>query len=257
LPAPSVLLKARIDQLIVLDDLALGGATPLSWFPIQADPSKGGSSLNDWLHLPWGAPEVMVLPGYHTVAENPAKRTARGAPGSEMFFSVMGMLASGSRTILLSRWRTGGQTGFVQELPQGPASDAYQRAMLVVMNSTLDLNAEPRIKKGTGNDAPKAESPFFWAGYMLIDPGEFVERKPGEPDDDESPPGGKVAPKPGQKAKIGEKAKPGAGPPPKPGDEFLPEGGDAITPPGESPQPEPPPAGAKPLKGKTKGRKPS
>jgi len=96
-----------------------------------------------------------------------------------MFLSVCGLMATGARTVLLSRWRTGGQTGytlvreFAQELPHATAAEAWQRAVLLTRDSRMDPHKEPRVKlKSAQNDAPKAEHPFFWAGYMLIDPGE-------------------------------------------------------------------------------------
>ena len=79
--------------------------------------------------------------------------------------------------MLLSRWRTGGRTSydlvreFAQELPHTTPADAWQRAVLVATDTRLNLEAEPRVKKETIDDPPKASHPFFWAGYMLIDPG--------------------------------------------------------------------------------------
>ena len=120
--------------------------------PIPVDKGKAGSALADWLALPWGGPEVMAFPGYHTLAENPMKRNHRVAAGTEMFLSACGMMATGARTILLSRWRTGGQSSydlvreFVQELPHTSPADAWQRAVLLESESRLNLDAEPRIK---------------------------------------------------------------------------------------------------------------
>jgi hypothetical protein len=39
------------------------------------------------------------------------------------------------------------------------------------MDSPLDAAAEPRLKKGSAGDAPKADHPLFWAGYLLVDSG--------------------------------------------------------------------------------------
>lgn len=103
-------------------------------------------------------------------------------PGNEIFLSVCGMMSTGTRTILLSRWRSGGQTSldlvqeFTQELPHTTPADAWQRAIQVVSNSPLNADAEPRIKKSSGEHAGKdgeqrAAHPFFWAGYLLVDSG--------------------------------------------------------------------------------------
>jgi hypothetical protein len=85
-------------------------------------------------------------------------------------------MANGARTILLTRWRTGGRTNFelvrefVQELPQIPATEAWQRACLLARESPLDASREPRLKKSDDAAAPPtADHPFFWAGYLLVD----------------------------------------------------------------------------------------
>ena len=49
-----------------------------------------------------------MLPGFHTAAEDALKRMNRVLPGNDMFLAVCGLMANGSRTLLLSRWRTGG-----------------------------------------------------------------------------------------------------------------------------------------------------
>ena len=62
-------------------------------------------------------------------------QTKKGsADGSDLFLSIMGLMSSGVRTVLISRWRTGGQTSydlvreFAQELPHTTPVDAWQRA---------------------------------------------------------------------------------------------------------------------------------
>ena len=110
-----------------------------------------------------------------------------GPPGNEIFLSVCGLMANGARTLLLSRWRTGGQSSFdlmrefVQELPRTSAADAWQRAILLTAGSRVNLEGEPRIKRAPTEDPPKANHPFFWAGYLLVDCGLPVEPKPEQP----------------------------------------------------------------------------
>ena len=133
---------------------------------------------------------MVVLPGFHTAAEDSLKRLRKGPPGNDVFLSVCGLMANGARTLLLSRWRTGGQTSFdlvrefVQELPRTSPADAWQRAVLLTAGSRLNLEAEPRLKRATADETPKAANPFFWAGYMLVDcgaPPEQPEPKAEEP----------------------------------------------------------------------------
>ncbi len=118
-------------------------------------------------------------------------------------------MANGSRTLLLSRWRTGGQTSFdlvrefIQELPNDSAADAWQRAVLLAMDSRVNFTAEPRVKRTPTDEAPKASHPFFWAGYMLVDSGAV----PRESDEEPNEPVIKIKPpKPPEKGKAKGKA---------------------------------------------------
>ncbi len=185
---PSSIYGTLFQRLIVLDDLELQDQGPYAWYPASFDRGKPGGSLADWLVLPWGGPDVVVLPGFHTTAEDSLKRLNRAMPGNDMFLAVCGLMANGSRTILLSRWRTGGQASFdlvrefAQELPRTSPSDAWQRAVLLAIDSRLNLASEPRIKRSGSNETPKAVHPFFWAGYMLVDCGTSPEKPEPEPD---------------------------------------------------------------------------
>jgi hypothetical protein len=80
---------------------------------------------------------------------------------------------------------------FTQELPHTAPSDAWQRAALLTSETRLDLTAEPRVVADANTDAPKAEHPLFWAGYMLIDSGVYAEGEtppaPGEKVVDKAP----------------------------------------------------------------------
>ena len=178
LPAPSATYATLLNRLIVLDDLGGVGETgPYGWAPLPMERGKPGNTLSDWISLPWGGPDQILLPGFHTAAEDSLKRMSHVAPGNEVFLSVCGLMASGARTVLLSRWRSGGQTSydlvreFAQELPHTTPADAWQRAVFVVADGRLNLDAEPRVKKAAVDEAPKANHPFFWAGYLLVDSG--------------------------------------------------------------------------------------
>jgi tetratricopeptide (TPR) repeat protein len=188
LPAASSLYARLLDRLIVLDDLTVSpDHMPYGWAPLPLDHNKPGGTLADWIALPWGGPEEIVLPGFHTAAEESLKRPGRAAPGSEIFLTVCGLMADGARTILLSRWRTGGQTSldltreFAQELPHTSAADAWQRAVLLVAGSRLNVEVEPRVKRATVDEPPRANHPFFWAGYLLVDGGAESPPEPAKP----------------------------------------------------------------------------
>ena len=183
LPAPSPVYKSLFDGLIVLDDLN-GTESAFGWSPIPLDKARAAGSLANWFSLPWGGPDYVILPGYHTAAETGLKRDASG---EDIFLSACGLMATGTRTILLSRWRTGGQTSldlvreFTQELPYSTAADAWQRSVQLVRESPINPSAEPRVKPSPQSELTTAEHPFFWAGYMLLDSGSLPER-PNQPD---------------------------------------------------------------------------
>jgi tetratricopeptide (TPR) repeat protein len=176
---PSGLQATLFKRLIVLADIPPADAGPYAWSPIPLDHNSPGSALASWCKLPFGRPDQIMLPGFHTSAENSLKRSAAGA---DLFYSVCGLMSTGARTVLISRWRTGGQSSidlvreFAQELPHTTASDAWQRSVLLVSDTTLDPSLEPRLNKTTSADPPKAAHPFFWAGFLLADTGAEPER---------------------------------------------------------------------------------
>ena len=155
-------------RLIVLDDLVAPSDDPYGWAPVPMDRGKAGGTLSDWLLLPWGGPDVIILPGFHTAAEDALKRAPPRSARQRVFLSVCGLMASGARTVLLSRWRTGGQTSFdlvrefAQELPHTTPADAWQRAVLLAVDSRLNLEAEPRHQaRGQRRTAQGSQSVFL------------------------------------------------------------------------------------------------
>ena len=175
LPAPANVYRMLLDTLVVLDDIRPGSG-PYDWSPTQTDKGKSGATLASWLSLPWGGPQVVILPGFHTMAESGLRKGT--AAGNDMFLTLCGLLSSGARTVLISRWRVGGQTTFdlmrefAQELPHAPAAEAWQRSVQICGEAPLDIEHEPRVKRTPGSsDSFKASHPFFWAGYMLVDAG--------------------------------------------------------------------------------------
>ncbi len=182
--APPTLLGKLFDELIVLDDLQ-GTYTPYTWSPLAW--GRTGTTIADWLNLPHRAPQLVVLPGYHTPTEN-ALRKGDGTPtGQEIALALTALQAVGSRTIVLSRWRTGGATmtsilkEFLQEYPQTSAAAAFQRALLLASSEPLDPNDEPRIQKKTPEKPIVKTHPFLWANMFLVDSGPFTEPEENAP----------------------------------------------------------------------------
>ncbi len=179
LPAAASTYISLFDRLVVYDDLTgTGEGKPYDWSPIAIDRGASSGTLGSWMKLPWAGPAEVLLPGFHTAAEKGLRRGKTQTDGDEVFLSVCGLMASGARTILLSRWRSGGQSSydlvreFAQELPHTSPTDAWQRSVQLAMQTPIDPEAEPRVKAAGLNDPPPAEHPFFWAGFMLIDTGD-------------------------------------------------------------------------------------
>jgi tetratricopeptide (TPR) repeat protein len=173
---PTWLFTTLFDRIVTLHDLSTREA-PYAFNPIAPVTSRGSSdSLNQWMTLPLAAPDQVILPGFHTAAEDAMDRSS-AADGNEMFLNVMAMMASGTRTMLVSRWRIGGQsaldfvTEFTRELDHTSPADAYQRAVFLAMEAELQGANEGRIQSGNGGEMIPGGHPFFWSSFALIDSG--------------------------------------------------------------------------------------
>lgn len=222
LPAGSAIYSSLFDQLIVMDDLNPAQHAGYNLAPLSLDRGKPLSTLDDWLGLPWRGPDQIMLPGFHTMAEHSlnAKKKVKLNPGEDLFVPACGLMGTGARTILLSRWRTGGASSFnlvrefAQELPHVTASAAWQRSVQLAMAEPLDPALEPRVNPKGGTLPETTAHPFFWAGYLLIDTGvppERSEKAPAEPPTVVKKPG-KAAARPAEAAGENPKEKPQARP---------------------------------------------
>jgi hypothetical protein len=193
LPAPSSVYSTLFDRLLVLDDIDVA-AGPLGWRPLRSrtgasaaasgalascvgEHAPGALGSDGWMSLPWGGPDQVMLPGFHTPAEHGLSDKEKNPGGLDVFLSTCGLMATGSRTILLSRWRTGGKTSvdlmreLAQELPQSGAAQAWQRSVLLCTEARLAPEQEPRVSLGPKAGMTSSSHPFFWAGYLLVDTG--------------------------------------------------------------------------------------
>jgi tetratricopeptide (TPR) repeat protein len=184
LPAASPLYGSLFDTLVVLDDVAGGeksrSADPAAyfqWSPIPLDRTRGVGSLAQWLAPPRLGASCILLPEFHTPAENSLRQLGAAPPGADLFLASCGLMAGGARTVLLSRWRMGGQSTdqlmrqFAEELPHASAADAWQRSVQILWQTPLDSADEPRLEHFAGPDGATARHPLFWSGYVLIDTG--------------------------------------------------------------------------------------
>lgn len=172
---PSSLLAKVWDQLVVIDDSEDANRGDVwSWSPAQADRSKPGSELAAWLRSPLGGPEVIYLPGFHTGAEDALKGNTTG---NDIFLTALGLMATGSETVVLSRWHSAGSAsiatveGIAKRISDMPASTAWQETMADVRKLSLDPKKEPRLKGSGATTTQTLDHPYFWADMMLIDTG--------------------------------------------------------------------------------------
>ena len=170
---PSNLVGSVSDEMIVWADVKQpnkGGV--FSMLPVQIDHGKEGSTLAGWMSLPLEGPEHIILPGY--TSDGAAGSRSRGN-GQDLFQVVCGLLASGSRTILISRWRVGGENSLAQtrdyasRLHQQRPLDAWTDSVKESRKRELNLDNEPRIKPEKLDQPITADHPFFWAGMMLVE----------------------------------------------------------------------------------------
>jgi len=187
-PIPTPLIGSFLDTLVVLNEINIDPNQPLAWSPMSQGRSNRQNGLNQWLMLPQFGPQRIILPGIHTIAERGGKTSKRKSilarPGEELFLASCGLLSTGAQTILLSRWRVGGQSTldimreFIQELPHTSAADAWQRSVQLAQELPIDPAMEPRVKTRKDDPPLTADHPFFWGGYLLIDTGLLIDSEP-------------------------------------------------------------------------------
>ncbi len=187
LAVSTALVSGAIDGAISLVDTTLDPESAYSLLPLPVDRNKDAGTLGRWMALPVEGPERVILANLSTAAETGLKprrrsssrtRTPEPAPGQEMFQATCGLMASGAQTILLTRWRTAGQTHrelvgeFAREMTHMPAGEAWRRSVLLARSQPLDAESEPRLRRpDTRTEMPKPNHPFLWAGYLLVDTG--------------------------------------------------------------------------------------
>jgi tetratricopeptide (TPR) repeat protein len=177
---PAAVVASVFDGLAVLDDLGGIGSATATLVPGAS--ARGGITLSDWLAPPQKRPGFILLPGMQSaLARGLEKGSLPPRPGDDLFMPALDLLAAGSHTALLARWRVGGRTTtdlmleFVRDAslaaadtPPPPASASWRRAVDVVTAEAPDPDREPRLKQGE-QVLPDARHPFFWAGYLLLD----------------------------------------------------------------------------------------
>lgn len=174
-PGPTSLFAKVWDEVMVLDDVEGANKGPaFAWSPGQIDRGKPGSELASWMRFPLSGPRIVYLPGFHTSAEEGIRPSAGG---DDIFLSALGLMSTGTQTIALSRWHSGGgasvdvMAGLAERIHQMPASAALQQSIEEVRQEPIEIDFEPRLQKVEGSLPATADHPFLWADTLLIDTG--------------------------------------------------------------------------------------
>ena len=201
-----------VDSLVVWSQIRTNRGQPFRLAPMQLGSDRYDGTLAAWMSLPWFGPEQIVMPTFQADGITMKGKTV----GHEMFLTATAMMASGSRTVLISRWNTGGATclnltrEFIETQKKEGIAKALSKSRQSVRDSVLDPEHEPKLRWKASNPETKANHPFFWAGHMLlqvpdersqslvpiIDPGKSDDN---EKVDDDGEDGGKPEEKPEEK----------------------------------------------------------
>ncbi len=185
---PSNLLASLLDQLVIWSDVRqTRKGSPLELMPMQIDQGKTGTTIEGWMSLPWYGPEHVVMPGFNSDGGSALRSQQKGV---DMFLTTCGLMAAGTRTILISRWSTGGANSlaltrnYAVRLPNQSGSQALRESVSAAREMELDYENEPRLRSNKSDPKLKAEHPMFWAGNMLLaipDDAPMIEEPAEEP----------------------------------------------------------------------------
>ena len=169
---PTNLVASVFDQMVVWSEIKSPKGKPFLLNPTQIDQSNVGATVFDWMSLPWHGPENVIMPGFHSDGGQGLRAKQNG---NDLFYTSLGLMASGSRSLLISRWATGGKTSlnltreYSSRLPKMSAKEALRESQTIVREADLQFDLEPRLRSKKTDPVQKAEHPYFWAAHMLIE----------------------------------------------------------------------------------------
>ncbi|WP_404309783.1 CHAT domain-containing protein [Neorhodopirellula lusitana] len=172
---PTERLGLEIGHLIVAapvtpkpSDLMSSQILPADSSAARTGKKTDGNRLMDWVRLPAGSPQSVVLAGLRTAASS-----NKIGDGSELFIPAAALHASGVREVMFSRWPTGGQsaatmlTEVVAELPHTSLAEAARRGVMMLRSSDLAVSREPLLGKADEEVTElTGDQPLFWATYF-------------------------------------------------------------------------------------------
>ena len=191
----SALIGKLFDEVVSLLESDLSNDVN-AWSPLPLDRGGNAGTLSQWIALPYEGPQRMLLAGVRMSADlgqrtrrrNSASRSQPTADGDALFQAACGLFSNGTRTILMTRWQTGGAVQealvreFASEMSHIPAAEAWQRSVRLARAMSLDAGQEPRFRQVDETAEPStADHPFFWSGFILFDTGRDPRVRDAEP----------------------------------------------------------------------------
>lgn len=172
---PTELMGLEIGHLIVATAITPNMANPLATQIVPAAGQGGNATasadsnrLRDWVRFPSGAPQSIVLAGFRSTAAS-----NKLGDGSELFFPLIALHASGVKEVMLSRWATGGQsaatvlTEVVSEAPHTKLAEAIRRGTMMLRSSDLAASREPLLGNADQEVVDlTGQQPLFWSTYL-------------------------------------------------------------------------------------------
>ena len=169
---PAGSLAPLVDRMIVLQEIFPRGG-PYQWSPVPHPEALASNRFTFWMQLPWGVPQELILPGFQTAAATGLR--GRSGAGEEVFLLAAGLMAGGTQTTLLGRWSPGGVSSvelvseYLNDLAHSSPPKAWRRAVLLMRETPIQIELEPRVELSRPESVPRVGHPFFWAHLMLLD----------------------------------------------------------------------------------------
>jgi tetratricopeptide (TPR) repeat protein len=166
------LLTTLYDQFILWEEITLNrSGNPFDLAPLAMGPAEP-TPFRNWFRLPLTGPEHIILSSFHSDAGTGLKGKRAG---TDLFLTSVALMGSGSRSVLISRWRTGGANSleltsqYARKIPNLPTGQAFRESLSVAREQELKFDLEPQVRSKKGDPTLRAEHPYFWAGWMRFE----------------------------------------------------------------------------------------
>jgi tetratricopeptide (TPR) repeat protein len=163
-------LGTQLDQISVWGELETGRGSVLEKPPI--DLGSSAAPLRNWMLLPHRSPDELLFPAFQSDAGTGLRGKQRGA---DMFLFSLGVFGTGTRSMLLSRWRTGGTNNlafsklYLEKLESMSSAKALRESVNACRQLELNYATEPQLRAKSNDPVLKADHPYFWAGYLRME----------------------------------------------------------------------------------------